>query len=125
VGHPGCTLPAGWDPEHSDQQIPYTLDQLAERETGPHPGAYGGDHEAYLFAWKLWRKLRDDGKPTAAERAVLQPLKDRNLAERMVAGGHFPGYTVDEVVQLMDEISAGRTDKVVDMVMSKRERQGG
>lgn len=101
AGHEGCTLPAGWDPEHSDQQTPYTLDQLAEREQPPHPGAYGADHQAYLFGWKLWLTLRRDSKLRGEEYDVYRDFHDRRLLEKMAPQLEKLGMTADELLAMI------------------------
>jgi hypothetical protein len=77
---PGCQTPWGYDRAHTDSQRPYTLDELAVRDAGPHFFAYP-DGQAYESAWRLWVALRRDGRLTGAERdaAVLARLE---LAER-------------------------------------------
>lgn len=101
AGHEGCTLPAGWDPEHSDQQTPYTLDQLAEREQPPHPGAYGDDYQEYLFGWKLWLTLRRDSKLRGEEYDVYRDFHDRRLLEKMAPQLERLGMTADEVLAMI------------------------
>lgn len=63
AGHRGCFIPWGYDRDHTDSARPYTLDELAERTEPPHRYAYP-DQPSYLFAWRLWRSLRRDARPT-------------------------------------------------------------
>jgi hypothetical protein len=112
AGHEGCRTPAGWDPEHSDQQTPYTLDQLAGREQAPHPGAYP-DTQAYLLGFHVWRALRRDARLSAAEYAVVQPLKDRRMAEKMLP--NMPGWTVEEIISVLN--GKASNDTIVDIAM--------
>lgn len=71
---PACPVPRGWDPDHSDQLYPYTLEQLAGRPEAPHRYAYPGVHE-YEQTFHLWRVLRYEQDLTAAERdARLEAL---------------------------------------------------
>lgn len=78
-----CAVPWGWDPDHSDQQTPYTVDQLAQRIDCPHRWAYSST-EAYLRGHALWRALRRDRLPTPAEARVL--FEVRAVCAFMVAG---------------------------------------
>jgi len=61
-----CAVPWGWDPDHSDQLEPYTVDQLAQRVNCPHRWAYPSTG-AYLHGHALWRALRRDGRLSPAE----------------------------------------------------------
>ncbi|MGK5677576.1 hypothetical protein [Actinoplanes sp. URMC 104] len=125
AGHVACTVPEGWDPEHSDQQDPYTLEQLAARPRPPHPGAYADDVKAYLFAWQLWKSLQRDNRLTAAERAYAQPWHDRQVAVKLLP--QMPGWTVDEIVEWLGHLrgSPAEQEKAVDLVVSKIvERRG-
>jgi hypothetical protein len=61
-----CDVPWGWDRDHTDQLEPYTWQQLAERQTGPHFYAYP-DQDAYVEGWNLWRAYRRDERLNSAE----------------------------------------------------------
>lgn len=81
---PSCTAPPGWDREHSDSDRPYTVDELAARTQGPHFGAYDS-YEDYMAGWALWKALLRDSRLSPQERAVVQPMRDERLRERLMA----------------------------------------
>jgi hypothetical protein len=63
---PGCSVPWGYDPDHTDQRHPYTVEQLAVREVCPHRYAYPTPG-AYIDGWRLWRAFRRDEGLSPAE----------------------------------------------------------
>ncbi|MET9517386.1 hypothetical protein [Streptomyces sp. NPDC002994] len=75
---PRCQVPWGYDEAHTDSARPYTLDELAEREAGPHRYAYPTVTE-YEQAFYLWRALRVDARLAKAE----QDAKDQVMLARM------------------------------------------
>lgn len=62
----GCAIRWGYDREHTDTDRPYTVDELADRDEGPHFYAYPS-HDDYVAGWTLWKALLRDSRPTAAE----------------------------------------------------------
>lgn len=81
AGHPNCCVPWGYDEAHTDSDRPYTLDELAERETAPHRYAYPTLDE-YLYGFKLWRSLRRDARLTYAENDIVWRWRMRQLSHR-------------------------------------------
>ncbi len=67
---PGCRVAWGYDEAHTDQDYPYTLEQLAARTAHPHYYAYP-DHAAYVEGWRLWVALQRDARLTDAEADVV------------------------------------------------------
>ncbi|MEU0941078.1 hypothetical protein [Embleya sp. NPDC005971] len=67
---PTCDTPWGYDEQHTDQSYPYTLDQLAERDSCPHRYAYPTCEE-YVEGFRLWRAIFWDGRPNREEAQVL------------------------------------------------------
>lgn len=76
-----CRTPWGYDEAHTDQRTPYTLDQLATRNCDPHYFAYS-DAASYEQGWYLWRALRRDAEPNAAEADVIWNGRLDRLVER-------------------------------------------
>ena len=74
----GCSTPWGYDPDHTDQGHPYTPEQLAERQEGPHFYAYP-TREAYFEGWHLWRAYRRDDRLNAEEAAVRWALIEERI----------------------------------------------
>lgn len=86
---PGCSIPWGYDPEHTDSPRPYSVDELAERGDGPHRYAYPS-HDAHLYGWNLWKALRRDSRLTSDERDAVDSVRlarlgiqARNVAEAL------------------------------------------
>lgn len=69
-----CQVPPGWDADHSDQATPYTVDQLAARDSSPHRWAYA-TVEQYLRGHTLWRVLQRDARLNPTEARVLYETK--------------------------------------------------
>ncbi|MFE1767250.1 hypothetical protein ACFW81_23905 [Streptomyces angustmyceticus] len=76
---PGCRTPWGYDQAHTDSPRPYPLNELAEREQGPHRFAYSTT-EAYELGWYTWRALRRDAEPTRAERDAAFEVLEAHLS---------------------------------------------
>lgn len=76
----GCAVPWGFDEEHSDQRVPYTVDQLASRRDCPHRYAYASAQD-YLSGHRLWAALRRDGRLNPGERAAYFATKVEQLRE--------------------------------------------
>lgn len=66
---PGCAVPLGYDPAHTDSPRPYTLAELQQRPDAPHRYAYP-DVDSYRRGFYLWWALRRDGRLNDAEAAV-------------------------------------------------------
>lgn len=79
-----CTIPPGWDRDHTDSPRPYTLDELEQRQECPHFGAYPDD-DAYLLGWHIWRQIHRDGRLNEAESAVRMAGVEAYIYERMSA----------------------------------------
>lgn len=77
---PDCQTPWGYDRAHTDSARPYTLDELAGRDDGPHFYAYP-DGEAYERAWALWRAFVRDSRLTGPEMDAVVSVQ-LDLAER-------------------------------------------
>lgn len=90
-------MPWGYDEAHTDQDGPYTVEQLAHRDVAPHRYAYPST-EAYLQGWELWRRLRSDGRLSAAERDVADRIRYARIAGKMA--GQL-GVPVSEVTAWM------------------------
>lgn len=86
---PSCRVVWGYDPEHTDQATPYTIDQLAQRSMGPHRYAYPS-YRDYIDGWNLWRALYRDGRPNADERRVLNRHKVDRINEVLRMHGLSP-----------------------------------
>lgn len=69
-----CPIPWGYDPDHTDQTFPYTLEQLAVRREVPHRYAYPS-HREYLEGFRLWRALLRDSCPNRAEHRAAMMVK--------------------------------------------------
>lgn len=82
AGHPNCCVPWGYDEAHADSDRPYTLDELAERETAPHRYAYPTLDE-YLFGFKLWRSLRRDARLTYDENDIVWRWQVEKMASEL------------------------------------------
>lgn len=81
---PGCGVPWGYDRDHTDSDLPYTLAELAERTDCPHFYAYPTS-EDYLEGWNLWRALRRDDRLSGAEADVKWQLVQERIYERLRA----------------------------------------
>ncbi|MER7937877.1 MULTISPECIES: hypothetical protein [unclassified Streptomyces] len=79
----GCTVPWGYDRDHTDSSSPYTIDELAGRHVPPHRYAYP-TAAAYEQGFCLWRALYRDHEPTYLERLVATAT---NLAPLSHPGG--------------------------------------
>lgn len=84
----GCGIRWGYDPVHTDSDRPYTLDELAARDDGPHRYAYP-DNAAYVAGFRLWRALRRDSALTAVERTTA-------VRAKLIAHGGFSRHLIDE-----------------------------
>jgi hypothetical protein len=82
---PHCPTPWGYDPEHTDSDRPYTVQELAVRPNGPHRYAYP-DTDQYVRGWALWRALRRDRQLNPAERQVVGQLKVDRVVAAMSPG---------------------------------------
>lgn len=87
---PGCSVRWGYDPEHTDSDRPYTVDELGERLDAPHRYAYPTVRE-YEQGFHIWRAIRRDERLTAAEEKAREPEILKKLG---IAGGSF-----DEVIE--------------------------
>lgn len=86
----GCTVRWGYDREHTDSDRPYSVDELGERIEAPHRYAYPSVRE-YELGFRTWRAMRRDGRLSADEERVREPM----ILERLrIAGNSF-----DEVIQ--------------------------
>lgn len=81
-----CTVPWGYDPDHTDTDRPYTLDELATRISGPHRYAYP-DAQAYLEGWALWKALRRDSRLTRTEVDVVFNLQVQRVIDELRGQG--------------------------------------
>lgn len=79
---PACAVPWGYDEAHTDQRHPYTPEQLADRQEGPHFYAYPTP-EAYVEGWHLWRAYRRDERLNAEEAAVRWALIEAGILGRL------------------------------------------
>lgn len=80
----GCVVPWGYNPDHTDSDRPYTLDELNARREAPHRYAYP-TLAAYLEGFHLWRALRRDARPNRAEADVLFRARLASMAEQLSA----------------------------------------
>jgi hypothetical protein len=80
-----CKVPWGWDRDHTDQDRPYTLDELAARQDCPHFYAYP-DEDGYVAGWRLWRALRVDSRLSEAEAEVKFQVLSEHIQERIRTG---------------------------------------
>lgn len=64
-----CSVPWGYDPDHTDSARPYTVDELADRLEAPHRYAYG-PYRDYEVAFHVWRSMRRDSRLNAEEEDV-------------------------------------------------------
>lgn len=75
-----CSIPWGYDRDHTDSDRPYTLAELAVRAECPHFYAYPTPDD-YLAGWNLWRALRRDDRLTGAEAdARFQVVAERIMS---------------------------------------------
>lgn len=70
----GCSVAWGYDQDHTDTDRPYTLDELADRQDGPHFCAYPS-HDEYVAGWQLWKALRRDSRLATAERDAADSVR--------------------------------------------------
>lgn len=82
---PGCAVPWGYDPAHTDSPRPYTLAELQARPEPPHRYAYP-DVEAYRQGFYLWRALLRDGRLNEAEAAVRLAGLEEEIRKRAGPG---------------------------------------
>lgn len=85
----GCTVQWGYDPEHTDSDRPYTVDELSERIEAPHRYAYPTARD-YELGFYTWRSMRRDDQLTRDEEVAREPTI---LARLGIPGGSF-----DEVI---------------------------
>lgn len=84
-----CSVPWGYDEEHTDSARPYTVDELGDRVEAPHYHAYPSNRE-YELGFRIWRAMRRDDRLTRGEEEAREPVV---LARLGIAGGSF-----DEVI---------------------------
>lgn len=84
-----CAVPWGWDRDHTDQLVPYTVEQLAARDEMPHRYAYP-DLGGYRLGHRLWLALRRDAQLTGAERLAKADTSMEKLISDLVRAGLPP-----------------------------------
>ena len=85
----GCTVPWGYDSEHTDSDHPYSVDELAARVEAPHRYAYRSNRE-YELGFYTWRSMRRDGRLTRDEERAREPVLLAHLG--------IPGSSFDEAI---------------------------
>lgn len=94
----GCAVAWGYDQAHTDSARPYTLEELADREDGPHYFAYP-DTAAYEAAWHAWRALRRDSRLTAEEANAADGVRLARLG--------FPDGTIEGALEQLGRRQRG------------------
>lgn len=69
----GCAIPWGYDPNHTDSDHPYSVDELERRQEAPHRFAYPSARE-YEFGFYIWRSMRRDDRLTRDEERAREPV---------------------------------------------------
>lgn len=89
-----CRIPWGYDAAHTDSPRPYSVDELAVREVGPHRFAYTTVGE-YEQAFYLWRALRRDARLNSTEQDAADSVRLARL-----------GFDAGSVGEALDQVLA-------------------
>ncbi|MFJ4988745.1 hypothetical protein ACIP9H_33715 [Streptomyces sp. NPDC088732] len=109
---PNCRVVWGYDQAHTDSQRPYTIDELADREEGPHFYAYPS-YQEYQEGFRLWRALRWDSRLTYTEGLLATAVRlapyAANLSSTLGNKGHEPTCPIGQVLSDVAGLPEGTT----------------